>query len=227
MQQAWDAGWAGELSFGGASQGTRRAQAREREHRLIGALVIGLHLLLASAVVRELGKRVAAAEDESPMQLVYVHPVLQAREMQRPVVEPAAEASPVRHVPAAHAVVAKTPAQASNAPGAPLNLSAAADDDWGSHDRQRQTLAAERSAAAFERHNPIQPGPSGRFRMHDRSPAARVRAIAAMFFWPGGYSDDVCDGMEEAIEAFSRQASKERDRKLLADAVLQKSRYCH
>ena len=29
-------------------------------------------------------------------------------------------------------------------------------------------------------------------------------------FWPLGYSDDPCAGVNEAIEAFSRQAASER-----------------
>ena len=62
--------------------------------------------------------------------------------------------------------------------------------------------------------------------MIDRSPAAIVRMISMGLFWPPGYSDAPCAGLNEAIDVFSRQATSERDRRLLADAVLQRSRYC-
>ena len=87
--------------------------------------------------------------------------------------------------------------------------------------------AAKASAArTFGRRNPVPPPPTERFRMIDRSPAAIVRMISMGLFWPPGYSDDPCAGVNEAIDVFSRQATNERDRRLLADAVLQRSRYC-
>lgn len=62
--------------------------------------------------------------------------------------------------------------------------------------------------------------------MHNYSPADIVRMVSMGLFWPPGYSDDPCAGVSKAIDAFSRRATNERDRRMLADAVLHRSRYC-
>ena len=52
-----------------------------------------------------------------------------------------------------------------------------------------------------------------------------VRAVSSTLFWPAGYTDDPCPGLRKAVEMLSG-ASTERERVLLEDAVLLRSRYC-
>ena len=70
-------------------------------------------------------------------------------------------------------------------------------------------------------------GPPERFRMREApSLASFVRAVAQTLFWPPGYTDDPCPGLKKAVRMFS-DASTERERGLLEDAVLLESRYCN
>lgn len=206
----------------------RRADARPLriERWGVGLLVAVLHLLLAASVQRLLLGHPALAGSEPAMQLVYVSWLQRAQVPSRtpaarapePVVADAARTEGKRSVEAS--AVAERAATAD----APLNLSLAADDRWTANDARRDTQTA--AARAFYRRNPLPPPPPERFRMIDRSPAAIVRMISMGLFWPPGYSDDPCAGVNEAIEVFSRQATSERHRRMLADAVLQRNRYC-
>ena len=74
--------------------------------------------------------------------------------------------------------------------------------------------------------NPIRMGPPERFRMRGQASLADiVRAVSSTLFWPAGYTDDPCPGLRKAVEMLSG-ASTERERVLLEDAVLLRSRYC-
>ena len=76
-------------------------------------------------------------------------------------------------------------------------------------------------------YNPIRTGPPERFRMRETaSLAAIVREVSKTLFWPPGYTDDPCPGLKKAVEMFS-EASTDRQRGLLEDAVLLRSRYCN
>lgn len=191
-----------------------------------GLLVAALHLLLGAGMQRLLSGHPMLAGNEPAMQLVYVSWLPR---MQAPSRTPVARASE-RVVAEAARTERKRPVEASSvaeraaAEDAPLNLSLAADDGWTANDALRDTQTA--TARAFYRRNPVTPPPPERFPMGDRSPAALVRRIAMGLFWPPGYSDDPCAGVNEAIEAFSRQPASEGHRRLLADAVLQRNRYC-
>lgn len=206
----------------------RRADARllRIERWGVGLLVVVLHLLLVAWVQRLLFGHPAPAAIEPAMQLVYVSwlPRVQvpsgtpAAGAPKPVVADAARTE------RKHPVEASAVAERAATADAPLNLSLAADDRWTANDAQRDTQAA--AIRAFHRRNPVPRPPPERFRMHSRSPADIVRMVSMGLFWPPGYSDDPCAGVNEAIEVFSRQPTSERHSRMLADAVLQRNRYC-
>lgn len=197
------------------------------ERWCVGLLIICLHALLVIALQRLLFGHAPLAGLEPAMQLVYVSWLPRVQEP--PPTSVATPAVPV--VGAPERMKRPHPAEEPSvmahraAPlDTPLNLSLAADDRWTS-DIDGQVAKAS-AARTFRRRNPVPPPPTERFRMIDRSPAAIVRMISMGLFWPPGYSDAPCAGVNEAIDVFSRQATDERDRRLLADAVLQRSRYC-
>lgn len=202
------------------------ARQRRSERWGVGLLVAVLHLLLAAWVQRLLFGHPASAGIEPAMQLVYVSwlpraqapshtPVVRAS---KPVVADAARRE--RKRPAEVSAVVERAATT----GAPLDLSLVADDRWPENDAQRGAQAA--ATRAFQRHNPVSRPPPERFRMHSRSPADIVRMVSMGLFWPPGYSDDPCAGVNEAIDVFSRQPASERHSRMLADAVRQRDRYC-
>lgn len=192
----------------------------------IALLIVALHVLLAIPLQRLLFGRPPSGEREQAMQLVYVSwlpraqgpPAAPAKATARSTVDAGRRAG--RPVAAAASAAAESTAPAA----APLALSRAADDRWTLDAGPRPAQAS--SAQVFRRRNPVPRPPPERFPMVDRSPAAVVRRIAMDLFWPAGYSDDPCAGLNEAIDAFSQRATNERDRRLLADALLQRSRYC-
>lgn len=193
----------------------------------VGLSIVALHVLLAIPLQRLLFGRTPLAGLEPAMQLVYVTWLPRVQESSP--LSAATSASPMEdarertkrpHTTEESSAIAARPAPAD----APLNLSLAADDRW-TADADGQAAKAS-AARTFRRRNPVPPPPPERFRMIDRSPAALVRRIAMGLFWPPGYSDDPCAGVNEAIDVFSRQVTNERDRRLLADAVLHRSRYC-
>lgn len=189
----------------------------------VGLLIAALHVLLAVSLQRLLFGRASLAGLEPAMQLVYVNWLPRAQEA--PSMPASVPMAVVRERAQRPHPAAEAPAADQSAPtDAPLKLSLAADDRWTTEiDRH----AAQASAAqTFRRRNPVPPPPPERFRMIDRSPAAIVRMISMGLFWPPGYSDDPCAGVNEAIDVFSQRATNERDRRMLADAVLHRSRYC-
>lgn len=199
------------------------------ERWCVGLLIICLHALLAIALQRLLFGHAPLAGLEPAMQLVYVSWLPRVQEP--PPVSAAAATAAASMGKARKRMERPDPSEASSAiahPPAPadtpLNLSLASDDRWATG--AGGYAAPTSTAQAFRRRNPVPPPPTERFRMIDRSPAAIVRMISMGLFWPPGYSDDPCAGVNEAIDVFSRKATNERDRRLLEDAMLQRSRYC-
>lgn len=192
----------------------------------VGLLVVALHLLLAASLQRLLSGRPSTGGTEPAMQLVYVHWLPRMREPRRPAaaIAPAPKADAAARIERAPPVEAAAVAASPTVSDAPLRLSLPTDDRWTADTGERTAQAA--AARVLHRRNPVPPPPPERFRMIDRSPAAIVRMVAMGLFWPPGYNDDPCDGVDKAIDAFSRQARSARDRGLLEDAMLQKSRYC-
>lgn len=75
--------------------------------------------------------------------------------------------------------------------------------------------------------NPLGPLHPERFKMRvQRSPRDVVRGIAKFLgFWPPGYTDDPCGGLERSVELLSR-SNDEASRKQLFDALVARERYC-
>lgn len=83
-------------------------------------------------------------------------------------------------------------------------------------------------------HNPFdatynpRPRPApGRFRMRRQSsPADIVRGVSQVLgFWPPGYSDDPCAGIDKAVEMLMAPATR-GDQSLLTDALREQEKYC-
>ncbi len=101
------------------------------------------------------------------------------------------------------------------------------DDEW---DRGR----TEPSDGIVFEHQPLassfnpRPRPApGRFRMQRQlSPEDVVRGVSQVLgFWPAGYTDDPCAGLDKAVEMLS-QAQTPRDHDLLIDAMREREKYC-
>lgn len=67
----------------------------------------------------------------------------------------------------------------------------------------------------------------GRFRMQrELSPEDVVRGVSQVLgFWPPGYTDDPCAGLDKAVEMFT-DGRTSRERGLLADALRERAKYC-
>lgn len=101
------------------------------------------------------------------------------------------------------------------------------DDTW---DRPTPTSA---DGITFV-HNPLtssynpRPMPTpGRFRMQRQlSPEDIIRGVSQVLgFWPPGYTDDPCAGLDKAVEMFM-PARTHREQGLLADALRERDKYC-
>lgn len=199
-----------------------------RRHRLrlgrwsVGVSVAALHLLLAVALQRLLSEPSPGGAG-SAMQLVFVRWLPRVQEPQRARAAASGQVDVARGAPARpSAGTGRVEPPATDV--APLKLSLPASDRWSTSSDQRAVDAAV--ARVLHRRNPVPSSPPERFPMHNYSPADIVRMVSMGLFWPPGYSDDPCAGVSKAIDAFSRRATNERDRRMLADAVLHRSRYC-
>ena len=67
----------------------------------------------------------------------------------------------------------------------------------------------------------------GRFRMRRQlSPEDVVRGVSQVLgFWPPGYTDDPCAGLDKAVEMFT-QGRTAREQDLLVDALREREKYC-
>ncbi|WP_449446775.1 hypothetical protein [Thermomonas brevis] len=76
-------------------------------------------------------------------------------------------------------------------------------------------------------YNPIPNSAPGRFRMRRQlSPEDIVRGVSQVLgFWPPGYTDDPCAGLDKAVEMFT-SARTRREQGLLADAMREREKYC-
>ncbi len=58
------------------------------------------------------------------------------------------------------------------------------------------------------------------------SPEDVVRGVSQVLgFWPPGYSDDPCAGLDKAVEMFTHGRTS-REQGLLADALRERAKYC-
>lgn len=76
-------------------------------------------------------------------------------------------------------------------------------------------------------YNPIPSPAPGRFRMRRQiSPEDIVRGVSQILgFWPPGYTDDPCAGLDKAVDMF-KPARTRRELDLLADAMREREKYC-
>ena len=76
-------------------------------------------------------------------------------------------------------------------------------------------------------YNPRPRPAPGRFRMRRQvSPEDVVRGVSQVLgFWPPGYTDDPCAGLDKAVEVFS-QGRTRREQGLLVDALRERDKYC-
>lgn len=188
-------------------------------------LVALLHLLVAWTLTRP---RPGAGSAGPPMTLVYVN-------LPRLPASPAAVARPApggtggrrntRPPPRAE----PPPADAVGAGFDPAAVPTIASDDWSmpAAPRRDDGIRFERKSPMTSI-NPIRRPPPERFRMRQRAAGLGdyVRALSQLLLWPGGYSDDPCDGLAEAAQMLSQDASTKGRQALLEDVVRQQKQYC-
>ena len=76
-------------------------------------------------------------------------------------------------------------------------------------------------------YNPRPRPAPGRFRMRRQiSPEDVVRGVSQVLgFWPPGYTDDPCAGLDKAVEMFTHGRTR-REQVLLVDALRERDKYC-
>lgn len=102
------------------------------------------------------------------------------------------------------------------------------DDDW-----SRSNTKSVSDGITFKRnplissYNPIPRPEAGRFRMRRQiSPEDIVRGVSQVLgFWPPGYTDDPCSGLDKAVEMLMNPRN-DRGHGLLVDALQQRDKYC-
>lgn len=216
--------------FAPAWSGDRRARS--------GAwlLVVALHLLAGWTLTRP--KAEADNNAGPPMTLVYVDLPAPLPDPQRapvaPVTTPRGQRMS-RPTPVATATdrPAALPAQAPGA--APIHVEPAdgapamASDDWSmpAAPRRDDGIRFDRKSPMASI-NPIRRPPPERFRMRQRAASLGdyVRALSQVLLWPGGYTDDPCDGLAEAAQVLAGQATTKGKQALLEDVVRQQKQYC-
>ena len=202
----------------------RYAPSTRMERTGAWSIVIAIHVLVAWMVTRP-----TAIEGRSgpPMELVYIQLPPPSPKQVRKIAAPQGQPEHPRaaRLDQPHGT---TPNLGTTVVATKPTLPAtSADDHWDLPGR-----VSEGEPIAFggtdpmHRINPIQVGPPERFRMRGQlSPADIVRIVSMGLFWPPGYSDNPCGGIEKIVQTLSG-ASTARERSLFEDAVKQQQRYC-
>ena len=187
-------------------------------------LVALIHLLILWIATRPLK---LMADTSSPMELIYIQltpPTLQKTVRLKGPPAPVAQLFTTRPAPQPRDVMNQS--SPADLP-APTLQSTDADDRW------HLTGPANKSEGIritrnklTDSYNPVQMGPPERFRMRQQlSPADIVRAVSKELFWPPGYTDDPCGGIEKAVQMLSG-GSTPREHALLRDAIEQQQKDC-
>lgn len=115
--------------------------------------------------------------------------------------------------------------QAVSSPSAVLVVGDDAWDRAGTGPADGIVFAHRTLASSF---NPRPRPAPGRFRMQRQlSPEDVVRGVSQVLgFWPPGYSDDPCAGLDKAVEMFT-QGRTAREQDLLVDALREREKYCN
>ncbi len=194
------------------------------ETNIAWGLVALIHLLVLWIATRPL---LFTADTSAPMELIYIQLATQPAQTTVPLKQPRAPVA-TRLATLPDPQPRDSLKQSSPAPlPAPTSQSTVADDRW--HVTEPATtsegIRTTRNKLT-DRYNPIQMGPPERFRMRQQiSPADFVRAVSKELFWPPGYTDDPCGGIEKAVQMLSG-GSTPREHELLRDAVAQQQQYC-
>lgn len=203
---------------------SRPAPSASAERINAWGFVVAIHVLLVWVVTRP---STVVDRISSPMKLVYVELMPPPLKVIRPI-----DTLPVSPAhPSATRAVQRDEAVSDHGtavhPDAPTLQATTADDRWETPARTGKVdLVGLDTNNPLHRFNPIQMGPRERFRMRGQmSPADIVRLVSMNLFWPPGYTDDPCGGLEKAVQTLS-DASTARERKFLEDAVAQQQRYC-
>ena len=205
-------------------KGARANSSRNPETAIVWAFVALLHVVVVWVVSRPIF--IAPSNVGPPLQVVFIQ-------------QPRAKLQPQPVAKIERAVAAQGRKAASPARSEPL-LSGAdhaapqsnptpvvGDDSWS------RPPAALADGITFA-HNPLastynpRPMPApGRFRMRRQlSPEDIVRGVSQVLgFWPPGYTDDPCAGLDKAVEMFM-SARTRREQGLLADAMREREKYC-
>lgn len=187
------------------------------------SLVALIHFLLAWMATRP---SMPIAPAGRSMEITYVELRPPIRSLALPSMTPTGQAGrPTRR--------AQLQAQAVTRPSSPTDSPAStvqsdvADDRWQVIERAHKDEGIQFARNKLtDRYNPIQAGPPGRFHMRPPpSPAEFVRAVSKELFWPPGYTDDPCGGLDKAVQML-RDGSSPREHELLRDAVAQQDQYC-
>lgn len=188
-------------------------------------LVAAIHFLFAWMATRP---SPVVEFTDAPMTLVYIDLPRHAPGKMRSVKTPSIpSAAPIAARPDQPPKVASSRASLASSAASPALQVTTADDHW---DTPASTSKSDPVRIAktnpMHRNNPIQMGPPERFRMRKQlSPADIVRIISMGLFWPPGYTDDPCPGLEKAVQMLTG-ASTPRQQRILEDAVKQQDRYC-
>lgn len=208
------------------SSQTTLPSAVDIERIIAWTCVACVHLLLVWIGTRPSSK--AHAESRPPMQLVFILPRPDSAPSTGPVrtqrTAPVSRAANRLELRPDLGIDTQAPRESTRARRIEITT---ADDRWDMPTRARHDEpSAIAQANPMQRYNPIQMGAPGRFRMRRQiTPADIVRAVSMELFWPPGYTDDPCPGIDKAVRTLTA-GSTARDHQLLQDAVLLQARYC-
>lgn len=192
------------------------------EAAITWAFVVLLHVIVVWVVSRPVF--IAQGNVGPPLQVVFI---------QRPRAKPQPVAKIEREISTegrkAESPIRSGPLLKAGDQAEPMSnpIPVVGDDSW-----NRPTVAPA-DGITFA-HNPLastynpRPRPApGRFRMRQQlSPQDIVRGVSQILgFWPPGYTDDPCAGLDKAVEMFM-PARTRREQGLLADAIHEREKYC-
>lgn len=186
-------------------------------------LVALIHFLLAWMATRP---SMPIAQAGPSLQITYIELPPPIPPVALPSTTPTSQAGRPMRSAQLQAQAVTRPSSPTDSP-APTLQSGIADDRWQVIERAPKNEGIQFARNKLtDRYNPIQAGPPERFRMRPQlSPAEFVRAVSKELFWPPGYTDDPCGGLEKAVQML-RDGSTVREHELLRDAVAQQQQYC-
>ena len=205
---------------------TRVRRARASSTRNWDAAVTWLFVALLHAIAAWILVRpvvIDRGDGGLPLQVVFIqrlHARPQPVANRDQAVAPDSSAKPATHR-------ARLQARAEQAVSSSSPAWVVGDDAWdraGTGPADGIVFAHQPLASSF---NPRPRPAPGRFRMRRQlSPEDVVRGVSQVLgFWPPGYTDDPCAGLDKAVEMFT-QGRTAREQDLLVDAFREREKYC-